>query len=226
MIGSRPFSQAAAIEGDETNGGDHQVETWDEGATAWTVPKADAWGDNPVEPLNERPDAAVKRTVKTKRLGDGPTTKTQTEGGAGTEGQIGVHAEEVNVLVKEEEFEVPNEETVEVIDTAWGLRNTTPKVADEGPEATLVQITALMPDQEGTLDFEGMPGLEDVSSEEIMGEEPPVDIPLTEGPPALPWVHFKAQICQDEIQYWVAMFTWFRYMHPSWEESQRKKDDA
>ena len=56
-----------------------------------------------------------------------------------------------------------------------------------------------MPGQEGALDFEGMPDLEDVGSE-IMGEEPPMDVPSTEGPPALPWVCFEAQICQDEIQ--------------------------
>ena len=110
-----------------------------------------------------------------------------------------MHAKEVDMIVKEEEeFEVPNEEMVEVIDVAWGFKNTTPKVP----------ITASMPGQEGTLDFEGMPDLEDAGSE-ITGEEPPVDVPLTEGPPALPWVHFKAQIHQDEIQYWVAMFTWF-----------------
>ena len=118
--------------------GDHQVETLDEGATAWTVPEADTWGDNPVEPSNERPDVAVEGTMETKTPDDRPTTETQT-----TEGQIGAHAGEVDVIVKEEEeFEVPNEEMVEVIDVAWGLKNTTLKVADEDPEATQVPITA------------------------------------------------------------------------------------
>ena len=192
-------SQAAAIEGDEANLGAHQVETWDEATTAWTVPEADAWGDNPVEPPNERPDVAVEEAIDTETPGDETTTKTPTG-----EGHIGVHAEEADVIVKEEEeLEVPNEETVEVTDVAWGLKNTTPKVVDEDSGATQVPITTLVLDQE--LCFEGMPDLEDVDSEEIMGEEPPMDVSLTEGPPAF----FEAQIHQDEIQYWVAMFAWF-----------------
>ena len=186
-----------------------------------------ALGDDPVEPSNERPDVAVERTGEMETPGDRPISETQTEGSAGTEGQTEVHAEEVDVIVnEEEEFEVPNEEMVEGIDVAWGLKNTTPKVADEGPEATQVPITVSVPGQEGTLDFEGMPDLEDTSSEEIMGEEPSVDVPSTEGPPALPWVCFEAQVCQDEIQYWAAMFTWFRHMHLIWEESQKKRDNA
>ena len=52
------------MEGDEANVSDNQVETWDDRATAWTVPKADTWGVNPVEPLNERPDVAIERAVE------------------------------------------------------------------------------------------------------------------------------------------------------------------
>ena len=198
-------SQAAATEGDEANVGDYQVETGDKGATTWTVPKADAWGDNPVEPSNGGPDATIKRTTETEAPSGRFTTEIQTG-----ESQIGAPAEEGDVIIEEEkEPEVPNEETVEVIDVAWGLKDTTLKVVDEDPGVTQTPITALMPNQEGTLDFEGMPDLEDMGSEEIIGEEPPVDVPSTEGPPALPWIHFKAQIHQDEIQYWAAMFTWF-----------------
>ena len=113
------------------------------------------------------------------------------------------------MIEEEEEPKLPNDETVEVTDAAWGLKDITLKVVDEDPGATQAPITASMPGQEGTLDFEGMPNLEDIGSEEIIGEEPPVDIPPMEGPPVLPWVHFKAQIHQDESQYWVAMFTWF-----------------
>ena len=154
------ISQATAIEGDEANVGDQQVEMWDEGATGWTVPEPDAWSDNPMELSNERPDVAIEGTVETRTPGDRPTTETQAEGGAGTEGQIGVHAEEGGMIVKEEEeLEVPNEETFEVIDAAWGLKNTTPKVVDDDPGATQVPISASMPDQEGTLGFEGMPDL-------------------------------------------------------------------
>ena len=121
-----------------------------------------------------------------------------------------MHAEEVDVIVKEvEEFEVPNEETVKVTDVAWGLKDTSPKVVDGDPEVTQVPMTVSMPNQGDTLGFEGMPYLKDGSSEEIMEEEPSVDAPLTEGPPVLPWVYFEAQIHQDEIQYWAMMFTWF-----------------
>ena len=85
------------------------------------MPEADAWGDNPVEPPNGRADVAIKRAVEFETQGDGPTTKTQTEGGAGTDIQVEVHAEEMDVIVEEvEEFEVPNEETVEMTDVAWG----------------------------------------------------------------------------------------------------------
>ena len=198
-------SQAAATESDEANVGDYQVEIGDEGMTTWTVPKADAWGDNPVEPSNGGPDATIKGTAETEAPGGRFTTKTQTG-----ESQIGAPAEEGDIMIEEEEEpEVPNEETVVVTDAAWGLKDTTLKVVDEDPGATQAPITALMPGQEGTLDFEGMPNLEDIGSGEIIGEEPPVDIPPTEGSPALPWVCFEAQIHQDEVQYWAAMFTWF-----------------
>ena len=215
------------MEGDEANVSDNQVETWDDTATAWTVPEADAWGDDPLERSNERAGVAIKRIVEFEALGDGPTTKTQVEGGAGANSQIEVHAEEVDMIVEEvEEFEVPNEEMAEVTDAAWGFENTTPKVVDEDPEVTQVPVTVLMPNQGDTFDFEGMPDLEDVSSKEITGEEPSMNVPLTEGPPALPWVCFKAQVHQNEIQYWDVMFTWFQYMHLSWEESWKKRDDA
>ena len=82
-------------------------------------------------------------------------------------------------------------------DVAWGLEDTSPKVIDGDPEVAQVPIAVLIPNQGDTLDLDGMPNLEDGSSEEIMGEEPLVDTPLAEGPPALPWVHFEAQICQD-----------------------------
>ena len=39
-----------------------------------------------------------------------------------------------------------------------------------------------MPNHADTLDFEGMPDLEDWSSEEITGEEPSVDTPSAKGP--------------------------------------------
>ena len=45
-----------------------------EGATIWTVPEADDWGDNPVEPLNGGPDVA-KGTVETEAAGGRFTTK-------------------------------------------------------------------------------------------------------------------------------------------------------
>ena len=196
--------------------GDYQVETGDKGATTWTVPKADTWGDNPVEPSNGGPDATIKGTAETEAPGGRFTTKTQTG-----ESQIGAPAEEGDVMIEEEEEpEVPNEETVVVTQLLRLL------IVDEDPGATQAPITASMTSQEGTLDFEGMPNLEDIGSGEIIGEEPPVDIPPTEGSPALPWVCFEAQIHQDEVQYWAAMFTWFRCMHLSWEESWRKKDDA
>ena len=111
------------------------------------------------------------------------------------------------MIVEEvEEFEVPNEKTVEVTDVAWGLENTTSKVVDEDPEVSQVPITVSMPNQGDTFDLEGMPNLENTSSEEITGEKPSVDVPSTEGPPALPWVCFEAQIHQAEIQHWAAMF--------------------
>ena len=113
------------------------------------------------------------------------------------------------------------EETAEVTDVAWDLKNTSPKVVDEDLEVTQVLAAASMPNNGDMLDFEGMPDLEDRSSEEPMREEPQVDNPPAEGPLALHWVCFKAQIHQDEVWYWAAMFTWFRYMYISWEESRR-----
>ena len=125
-----------------------------------------------------------------------------------------------------EEFKVPNEETVKVTNAVWGLENSSPKVIDEDPEVTWVPVAVSKLNHGDTLDFEGMPDLEDGSYEKITGVEPSVDIPSAEGPPALPWVHFEAQIHEDEIQYWVAMFTWFLYMHLSWEGSQKERDNA
>ena len=67
------------MEGDEANVSNNQVETWDDGATAWAVPKTDAWVDNQVEASNEIVDVAIKRVVEFKAPGDGPTTRTQAE---------------------------------------------------------------------------------------------------------------------------------------------------
>ena len=81
-----------------------------------------------------------------------------------------------------------------------------------------------IPPAEVTLDLEGMPGLEDTGSEESM-EEYSANVPPIGEAPTQPWVWFEAQVCQDEVQYWAAMFTWFRVMHLSWEESRRRKGD-
>ena len=70
------------MEGEEANVSDNQVETWDDGATTWAVPKTDAWGDNQVEASNEGANVAIKEDVEFKAPGDGPTTGTQTEEGA------------------------------------------------------------------------------------------------------------------------------------------------
>ena len=51
------------------------------------------------------------------------------------------------------------------------------------------------------------------------------DIPWIEETLTQPWVRFEAQICQDEVQHWATMFTWFRAMHLQWEENQRKRGD-
>ena len=91
-------------------------------------------------------------------------------------------------------------------DAVWGLENTSPKVIDEDPEVTQAPVAASRPNHGDTLDFKGMPDLEDRSSKGTMGEEPSVNTPLAGGLPALPWVCFKSQIHQDEIQYWVVMF--------------------
>ena len=96
---------------------------------------------------------------------------------------------------------------------------------DAGPEEILGEEPSVaVPLAKGTLDLEGMPELEDAGPEESM-EDSAADVPLTGGTPAQPWVHFEAQVCQDGVQYWAAMFTWFRFMHLSWEESRRWKDD-
>ena len=213
-------SWAAATEGDEDPTSNHQAEVENEGVIAWTVPHADN-SDDPVEPLHEKPNIA-EGTAVAKASGSMFTIETQTGGS-----QIGTLADKENVMVKErEEPEVPDDEAVGMTDAAWGPEGTTLKVVDEDPGATQVPVTALMPGQGETLDLEDMPDLEDADSEEIIGEEPPVDVPPTEGPPTIPWVCFEAQICQDELQYWAAMFTWFQYMHLSWEESWRKRDDT
>ena len=77
---------------------------------------------------------------------------------------------------------------------------------------------------EAMMDPRGMPQLEDGRSEESR-EEYLADIPLIEEPLAQPLVRFEAQIHQDEVQHWATMFTWFRAMHLSWEESQRRGDE-
>ena len=90
---------------------------------------------------------------------------------------------------------------------------------DAGTEEILGEEPPVaFPLAKGTLDLEDMPEPEDAGPEESM-EESLADVPLTGGTPAQPWVCFKAQVCQDEVQYWAAMFTWFRFMHLSWEEN-------
>ena len=103
-----------------------------------------------------------------------------------------------------------------------------PKVIDEDPDIAQVQVAPSVPVEEE------MPGLKDTSlkepledeplEEKPLGEEPQADNPSAEVCPAMPWVRFEAQVCQDEVQYLAAMFMWFHNMYYSWEE--RKKDDV
>ena len=60
---------------------------------------------------------------------------------------------------------------------------------------------------------------------EADGEESLVDIPWIEEPLAQPWVTFEAQVHQDEVQHWAAMFTWFWALHHQWESNQRERSD-
>ena len=46
---------------------------------------------------------------------------------------------------------------------------------------------------------EVMPDLKDSSFKEPQAEDPQVEIPPVEMHQVTPWVHFKAQICQDEV---------------------------
>ena len=100
----------------------------------------------------------------------------------------------------------------------WDPKNTSPKVIDGNPITAQVPVAPSIPVKEE------MPDLKDASLEEPLEEEPQVDNPLTEVCPAMPWVCFKAQVCQDEVQFLAAMFMWFCHMYYSWEE--RKKDDT
>ena len=59
----------------------------------------------------------------------------------------------------------------------------------------------------------------------VDGEESLADIPWIEEPLTQPWVTFKAQVHQDEVQYWAAMFTWFQALHHQWERNQRERSD-
>ena len=112
----------------------------------------------------------------------------------------------------------PNQVGVEELQGMLELKEAKPKGAlrEEPPVA--------FPLAEATLDLEGMPELEDAgpeeSIEEYLANAPPIGESL-----AQPWVQFEAQVRQDEVQYWAAMFTWFRVMHLSWEESRRRKGD-
>ena len=63
-----------------------------------------------------------------------------------------------------------------------------------------------------------LPLLEDGGFEED-GEESLADIPWIEEPLTQPWVMFEAQICQDKVQHWATMFTWFWAMHLQQERS-------
>ena len=83
------------------------------------------------------------------------------------------------------------------------------------PRMTQEEPLVDVPPAEAMMDLEGMPQLEDGGSEESR-EEYLVDVPLIEEPLAQPWVRFEAQILQDEVQHWAAMFTWFQAMHLCW----------
>ena len=75
-----------------------------------------------------------------------------------------------------------------------------------------------VPPAEAVMDLRGIPLLKDGESEEDR-EESSADIPLIEEPLAQPWVMFEAQIHQDEVQHWAAMFMWFWAIHLCWEEN-------
>ena len=94
------------------------------------------------------------------------------------------------------------------------------KPKDDLREEPLMNVT---PAKTG-MDLRDLPPLEDGRFKEGK-EESLADIPWIEEPLSQPWVRFEAQICQDEVQHWATMFTWFRAMHLQWEENQRKRGD-
>ena len=144
----------------------------------------------------------VEGNEEVKTPGEGATAGAPAETDAMTDDQVKVPDEETDVIVKEvKELEVTNEGTAGTTDVVWDLENTTPKVIDEDPDMTQALTAALMPNNGDVLDYEGMPDLEDGSFKGPTGEEPQVDNPSVEEPPALPWVCFKAQVHQDEVQY-------------------------
>ena len=221
-------SQATATEGRETDMGEHPVETEDERATARVRPKASAEVQTgvPVEPPNGVPDTTAGENAEANTLDRPPITEP---------------AEERGGIIETGTFEVSEH-----------LGDTTPKVVDEDAEAAQVSSPTLMLDQIGVDELQDMPELEGTEPEQVPGGEPPMavatidvegmpeledagpeesieeylaDTPLIWESLAQPLVWFEAQVCQDEVQYWAAMFTWFRVMHLSWEESRRRKGD-
>ena len=121
-------------------------------------------------------------------------------------------------VVEGQDVIIWDKEVTGAADVAWDPKNTFPKVIDGDPNTAQVLVAPLIPVKEG------MPDLKDTSLEEPLEEEPQANNPSMEVHPAMLWVCFKAQVCQDEVQYLVAMFTWFHNIHYSWEE--RKKDDT
>ena len=84
-----------------------------------------------------------------------------------------------------------------------------PELEDAEPKGDLREEPLMdVPPAEAGMSLGDLPPLEDGRLKED-GEESMTDIPWIEEPLAQPWVMFEAQICQDEVQHWAAMFTWF-----------------
>ena len=98
-----------------------------------------------------------------------------------------------------------------------------PELEDAEPEDDLREEPLMnVPPAKTGMDLRGLPPLDDGRSREDR-EESLADIPWIEEPLAQPWVRFEAQIRQDEVQHWAAMFMWFWAMHLQWEENRRKR---
>ena len=81
-----------------------------------------------------------------------------------------------------------------------------------------------VPPAEAEVNPEDLPLQEDDRTKEDK-EETLADIPWIEEPLTQPWVTFEAQVCQDEVQHWAAMFTWFQALHRQWERNRKERDD-